>query len=217
MPTLRDDLQFRLVGALGAGLARALHATWRVRLIDPTGVRRKSERYDIPAIVAFWHRHLFTMLAHHRGFRVCVPVSEHRDGEFIAHVMERAGVASERGSTSHGGIGLLKGLLRRLEEGWSVAVTPDGPRGPRYSVQPGVALLARRSGLPVHPVGVAARPAWVFSSWDRFALPKPWARVAIVFGRPLVYADYSGTDGFCAALGREMGRVTHQAQQALRA
>ncbi|MFO7959144.1 MAG: DUF374 domain-containing protein [Candidatus Brocadiia bacterium] len=216
MPILRNDLQFRLVGALGAGLVRCLQATWRARLIDPRNVREKSEKEHIATIAAFWHRHLLTMLAYHRGYHVCVPVSEHRDGEYVAHVMDRVGLESVRGSTTHGGIGLLKGLLEKLEEGWSVAVTPDGPRGPRYSVQPGVALLARRSGLPVHPVGIAARPSWEFSSWDRFVLPRPGARIAIVFGEPVSYCEHDGTDAFCAALGTEMHAATLRARQMLR-
>jgi len=215
VPILRNDLRFRLVGALGAGLVRCLHATWRVQVVDPTGVRELSAKEHISTIVTFWHRHLLTMLAHHQGFPVCVPVSEHRDGEYAAHVMERAGLASVRGSSTHGGIGLLKGLLDRLDQGWSVAITPDGPRGPRYSVQPGVALLARRSGLAVHPVGIAARPSWVFASWDRFVLPKPWASVAIVFGHPLAYAHYGDTKAFCTALGERMFAVGQQARDIL--
>lgn len=215
MPTLRNDLQFRLVGALGAGFVRCLQATWRARVIDPRHVREKSAEEHVPTIAAFWHRHLLTMLAYHRGYHVCVPVSEHRDGEYVAHVMDRVGLESVRGSTTHGGIGLLKGLLDRLEEGWSVAVTPDGPRGPRYSVQPGVALLARRSGLPVHPVGIAARPRWEFSSWDRFVLPRPGARITIVFGQPVNYGEHGGTEDFCAALRREMQAATHLALQVM--
>jgi lysophospholipid acyltransferase (LPLAT)-like uncharacterized protein len=215
VPVLRHELQFRVVGRLGAGLVRALHATWRVRVLDPSGIRSGIRRGKRQAIVAFWHRHLLTMLAHHRGFKVCVPVSEHRDGEYAAQVMARFGLASVRGSTTRGSINLLKGLLRAIEEGWSLGITPDGPRGPAFSVQPGFALLARRSGLPVHPVGVAADHPVVLSSWDRFAIPKPFSRVVIAFGPPLDPGDFGDPAALCPVLERRLQETTARAWSAL--
>ena len=170
MPPLRRRLDFWLTGRLGAMLLMALHDTWRVVELDRAGAARQMRQGSAQGIVAFWHRHVVTMLTHHSGAHVVVPVSRSRDGEYIAHVMDRMGLASVRGSTSRGGLAVLRDMLAAAGQGFSVAVTPDGPRGPRFSVQPGVALLARRSGLPVYPFGIAARDAWVFNSWDRFVL-----------------------------------------------
>jgi hypothetical protein len=215
MPVLQKRLHSWFVGWLGAQAVRALHATWDVRVRDPAGVRPGAREGAAPSIVAFWHRHLLTMLAHHGGFRVCVPVSEHQDGEYVAQVMGRFGLESVRGSTTHGSLRLLRGMLERMDEGWTAAVTPDGPRGPRYSVQRGVGLLAARSGRPVHPIGLAASSAWVFPSWDAFLVPRPWSRVGIAFGPPLAFEDYGRADAFCGALKEALFAATDEAEAAV--
>jgi hypothetical protein len=216
MPVLQKRLRFWLVGWLGALLVRALHATWRVTLVDPPGVAAGARDGSRPVIAAFWHRHLLSMLAHCRGYRVCVPVSEHRDGEYVAQVMDRFGLASVRGSTTRGSLKLIRGMLAAIKERWSPAITPDGPRGPRYSVQAGVALLARRSRLPVHPVGVAAKSNWVLPSWDAFVIPKPWTRVAIVVGPALEIAPDEDASVFAADLRKAIFAATDAAEQAVR-
>jgi lysophospholipid acyltransferase (LPLAT)-like uncharacterized protein len=217
VPVLRSELPFRAVGALGAALIGAFHATWRVTDHDPDRLCSLACEGRTQAVIAFWHRHILTMLAHHRGANVCVPVSEHRDGEYVAHVMDRYGLQSVRGSSTSGGVRLLTALMHRIEQGWSVAVTPDGPRGPRYSVQPGFALLAKRSGLPVLPVGVAVDRAKVFASWDAFLLPYPFARIVIAVGAPLDPADFADTRALCPALAAAMAQATRQAERLLHA
>lgn len=216
MPILQRRIDLSLAACLGAGLARALHATWRVHLIDPTdvdlGVRSGSKQ----VIAAFWHQHILPVLGHFHHRRICVPVSEHRDGEYVAHIMDRVGLASVRGSTTRGSIKLLRGIMARMREGWSIAVTPDGPRGPRFSVQPGIGLLARRSGLPVHPLGVAAEHAWTANSWDRFVIPKPWTRLTIVVGEPLYARDFDDVPAFCEALLNALLATNEAARQAQR-
>ncbi|MHC4480645.1 MAG: lysophospholipid acyltransferase family protein [Planctomycetota bacterium] len=216
MPTLQKRIDFHLVGWLGAAVLRAAWASWRVRAIDPEGVAQGIREGRRPVIVAFWHRHILTMLAHYREHRVCVPVSQSRDGEYVAQVMGRFGMASVRGSTSRGSLRVLKGLLARVREGWSPAITPDGPRGPKFSVQPGIALLARRSGLPVYPVGIAVRDAWLARSWDDFVMPKPWTRIVIAFGDALGTDQLRETDAFCERLKGALFSATEAAQTALR-
>ncbi len=213
MPTLRDDLRFRLAGRLGAALARGLSATWHSRERDVTTGGGSDASRQI--IAAFWHRHILSMCAHYRGRRVCVPVSRSEDGEYAAHIMARFGFSSVRGSSSRGGIGAVKDLMARAEEGYTLAITPDGPRGPRFTVQQGVALLARRSGLPVRPVGVAAERAWEFDSWDRFVMPKPFSRVAFVVGERLRYAEYEEVVAFCSELRNALFRATRRAREML--
>ncbi len=215
MPILNDEIRFRVAGWLGAALVRALHVTWRVREVGCTEVSRGARDGSRPVIAAFWHRHLLAMMGHYAGYRICVPVSEHRDGEYVAHAMARFGIASVRGSSTRGGIRVLKGLIQKAEEGWSLAITPDGPRGPIYSVHPGVFLLARRTGLPVHPVGVAVRGPIVLSSWDRFVVPKPGARLVVAVGEPLTAADFDEAASFCDALKGALFAATGQAEGAL--
>ena len=215
MPVLQKKLHFQLVAWVASGLLRAMYRTWRVQVSDPQNVLPGMFDGSRPGIVAFWHRHILSMLTHFRGAHVCVPVSEHRDGEYIAHVMERFGFDSVRGSTTRGAARLLKGLMGRIREGWSPALTPDGPRGPRFSVRPGFTVLARRSGLPVYPIGLAVEKAWVMSSWDAFIVPRPFTRIAIKIGAPLRAEDFEEVPAFCSALQAAMFEATDEAERAL--
>jgi len=216
MPVLQKRLHSWAAGWLGWGLLSAMHATWKVQVLDPHGLARSVRDGCAAVVVAFWHRHILSALTEFAKSGVCVPVSEHQDGEYVAQVMERFGLVSVRGSTTRGAVRLLRGLLREAREGRTLAVTPDGPRGPKFSVQPGVAMLARRSGRPVLPLGIAAEPAWTMASWDEFVVPRPWARVVIVAGEPVQPDVHEDISSFCVAVRRALFDATDCARAALR-
>jgi lysophospholipid acyltransferase (LPLAT)-like uncharacterized protein len=174
-------IKFWAVRFLAGIVLRLLEITWRVYIFGPDGGLRKQKSTS-QRIYTFWHRHLLTMLCVFRGEPVSVPVSEHQDGEYVAQVMKKYGYRAVRGRTTRGSLKLLKGMLSEIREGRNCAITPDGPRGPCYSVQPGFALLSDKGRLPVCPIGIAVDKAWVFSSWDRFAVPKPFATIVIKLG-----------------------------------
>ena len=111
---------------------------------------------------------------------------------------------------------LLRGILRSIRQGWTPAFTPDGPRGPKYSVDPGVAMIAARSGLPLYPIGLAVDGAWVLKSWDAFVIPKPFARVAIHLDDAIRASDFADRDEFCRALADGLHAATQKARRALR-
>ena len=217
MPLLRRRIHFWLAGALGALVVRLLSATWRVQRIDPDSVGDRVVKRQHRLFVAFWHRHLLSLLCIYRGYPLCVPVSEHRDGEYVAQVMERYGYLAVRGSTTRGSRRMLRDLLAAVRAGWNCAITPDGPRGPKFSVQPGIIMLARRTGMPVYPVGVAAEKAWVMNSWDEFVIPKPRTKVAVVVGEPLSVDELRAgeTKALCKALGERIHRATDRARRSL--
>ena len=121
----------------------------------------------------------------YRGRRISVLVSQSKDGELIARTVARLGIDSSRGSSSRGGIAGMRSLLRKAAEGWDIAFTPDGPRGPLREVQPGVILAAASTGLPILPVAIAASRAKLLRSWDRFMVPLPFSTVHFVYGEPL--------------------------------
>ena len=185
MPLLHKRVEFWGAGVAGEVVVRLLSATWRLNRIDPENLERKIRSGRRRFIFAFWHRHLLSLLGCFKGFPFCVPVSEHSDGEYVARVMERFGLLAVRGSTTRGRLRLIRGLLQAIDSGRSCAITPDGPRGPCYSVQPGFILLARRTGLPVYPLGVAVDRRWELDSWDSFVIPKPFAHITVALGEPL--------------------------------
>jgi lysophospholipid acyltransferase (LPLAT)-like uncharacterized protein len=138
-------------------------------------------------IYASWHGQLLLLTYLHRDEDIQVLVSSHRDGEYIARIIHSLGFGTVRGSTTRGG---TKAVLNLLELGAGrkdLAITPDGPRGPRHHCKSGVIYLAKKTGLPVIPIGASHKPSLVLSSWDRFMIPHPFAKCAVVYGKARVY------------------------------
>lgn len=141
-----------------------------------------------PFVAAFWHGRILGTLNlawHYRHLRVTVMVSRSRDGEFISRVSERFGIQPTRGSSSRGGSRAVLEMIRRVKAGYIACFTPDGPRGPRYRVQPGVITVAQKTGTPILPVTYSAEWKKVFRSWDRFMVPLPFSRLIVVYGEPI--------------------------------
>jgi lysophospholipid acyltransferase (LPLAT)-like uncharacterized protein len=179
----RRARQLRWLVPLGTLLVRVLGRTWRVREIG----RASSDavRADRGALVyAFWHGELLPLLYSRRDERIVVLISAHHDGEIVARIAERLGFATVRGSSSRGGARALLGMVQELEARRAVAVTPDGPRGPAHEFAPGALVAAQRAGAPIVPIAVRASRAWRLKSWDRFLIPRPFARVSIAYGEP---------------------------------
>lgn len=192
-----------LISFLAANLIRGLRATVRLRFHGDERIR-EWERTGTRFILAFWHRHLLLMPYAYRGTRISVLVSQSRDGELIARTVARLGIDSSRGSSSRGGIAGMRSLLRKAAEGWDIAFTPDGPRGPLREVQPGVILAAAATGLPIQPVAIAASRAKLLRSWDRFLVPLPFSKVHIVYGEPLTVERRGDLEQASAELKRRL-------------
>ncbi|HEY9421632.1 MAG TPA: lysophospholipid acyltransferase family protein [Thermoanaerobaculia bacterium] len=174
-----------LISFVAANFIRGLRATVRLRHHGDERMReweRRGERF----ILAFWHRHLLLMPYAYRGKGISVLVSQSTDGELIARTVARLGIDSSRGSSSRGGAAGMRSILRKASEGWDIAFTPDGPRGPLRAVQPGVILAAAATGLPIQPVALAATRKKELRSWDRFVVPMPFSTVHFVYGEPLM-------------------------------
>jgi lysophospholipid acyltransferase (LPLAT)-like uncharacterized protein len=180
----RDRLLVAVVGALGPLLVRCLGLTWRITIVGEEAVDTLHDA-GRRVVHAFWHGHLLGLEYAYRNRAICVLSSWHRDGEISARVMSGLGYEVVRGSTSRGSARGLLGMLSKLKAGHDVAVTPDGPRGPARVVKPGLFYLSEKSGSPIVPVAVWSRPSKRLGSWDDFAIPLPFARVAIVHGPPI--------------------------------
>jgi lysophospholipid acyltransferase (LPLAT)-like uncharacterized protein len=173
-----------LATRLGTWLVRALAASWRYRLrgAEHLGAVRAAGR---PFIFVLWHSRILPLLYLHRGEGIVLLISRHRDGGYLADLAEGWGYRSVRGSSKRGGeIGLL-GLVRALQDGANAAVTPDGPRGPAERVQPGALAAAQHSGAVLVPIGARPSAAWWLRTWDRFCIPRPFARIDVAYGVPL--------------------------------
>jgi lysophospholipid acyltransferase (LPLAT)-like uncharacterized protein len=184
------DWRVRLLLPLGLLLARLLVSSWRVRVRNADGWQRLRAE-NKPWVFALWHATLLPAAYQHRNENVAVLVSQHRDGELIARVLAAWGNTTVRGSTSRGGSRALLAMIKELERGIVVAVTPDGPRGPALEFQPGALVAAQRANAPVIPLVVHADRAWRLNSWDRFMIPKFFARVTFAYGTPTLVGGTS--------------------------
>jgi len=201
-----------VLSLVAAGFIRLLRATVRLRH-HGDGQMREWERGGTHFILAFWHRHLLLMPYSYRGRRISVLVSQSKDGELIARTVARLGIDSSRGSSSRGGAAGMRTLLRKAADGWDVAFTPDGPRGPASEVQPGVLLAAAATGLPIQPVALAASRAKRLRSWDRFLIPLPFSTVHFVYGEPLAVARRADLGEAAAELKRRLDSAEAEAER----
>ena len=196
-----------LIPPLAAGLIRSLYATLRIEFRNREVVQRlraDGKNY----IHAFWHGRLLLMPYSYSGKGITLLISKHGDGELLARAMQRFGFDTTRGSTSEGAVESFKALVRKARAGFDIAFTPDGPRGPRYSVTAGPIQLARMTGLPIVPVAFAARNKKEFASWDRFQLPAPFTRAVFQYGEPILVPHDSkaaAQEQFRLRLERELG------------
>ncbi len=170
----------RLVVAIGIVAIRLLGPTWRVRRIDDALVAecRAARR---PIVFAFWHGSMLPLLYCHRNENVTLLASSHCDGEIIARVVRAFGCPVVRGSTSRHASGALRALIDVVRAGGDLGITPDGPRGPAFRFAPGAAIMAFEGGAPVILIAVAVDRAWRLRSWDRFMIPKPFARLTLAY------------------------------------
>lgn len=184
---IRSPLLTKLVAVAAVGLLRLWMGTLRIRLryadlsVEPLHAR-DGRRF----IYAVWHETLLMPFYTHGDKAMNMLISRHQDGEYLAQAARLLRVGLVRGSTSRGGGAALRQLVAAADSPtFHLAVTPDGPRGPRRRVQPGVLYLASRAALPIVPVGAAFDRPWRLPSWDRFAIPKPFSLAVCLVGPPI--------------------------------
>jgi lysophospholipid acyltransferase (LPLAT)-like uncharacterized protein len=186
---IRASRKSAMLGTLAGWTMKLLAATLRMEVRDHCGIGGAASAMP-PVIYALWHNRFFCVPpAWNRicyGHRKTVALtSASHDGDMVARAMAVFGLGSVRGSSSRRGVAALVGLKRALQEGLDICVTPDGPRGPRYIVQPGVIKLAESTGAPIIPIHVRFSSAWRLKTWDRFVIPKPFSRVEVTFAEPI--------------------------------
>jgi lysophospholipid acyltransferase (LPLAT)-like uncharacterized protein len=191
--TLKQRIALRIIIAAGYWFIRILGPTLRVCVSREDGAQETVAQR--PLIASFWHSCMIPATYACRDLGVRVMSSNSYDGEYMGRIIRRFGFVPVKGSSSRNAVRALLGLRRALDEGWTVAFTLDGPRGPRYKVKPGPVALARSSGVPLTMFHAAVDRAWVLNTWDRLLIPKPFSRVLIRFGKLIVVpSDASDQD-----------------------
>ncbi len=218
MKSVKDNFLVWVVSWLGPALVwllgKTLRVSWRGRE-NLQEIRKNGQR----VIYALWHGRLLILTFAHRWQKVHVLISQHRDGEFIARTVQRLGFVPIRGSTTRGGTQAIFQMVSKIQDGYDLAITPDGPKGPLHKVQSGAIYIAQRSGLPIIPISTSAQSSWRLKSWDSFLIPKPFSKAVIILGKP-IYVKKESTDGELSGkiseLEQELSELTTQADNFFR-
>ncbi|MEK7388484.1 MAG: lysophospholipid acyltransferase family protein [Elusimicrobiota bacterium] len=188
---------------------------WTVRLRTVGGdIARRLHAADERIIYAFWHQQQVFFVWSHRNAAAAVLVSKSKDGEMIAEALRLFGVETIRGSSSRGGAAAVREMAAMLRAGRDVGITPDGPKGPSRQVKEGVIRLAQISGAPILPIANAlSLKLEISSTWDRFQVPLPFSRVAIVHDEPIRVASGDDLDLKAAELKIALDRISSAADR----
>ena len=180
-------------GLLAPPLFRAAYSTLKFETTDESNL--EPWKTGEPVVFVSWHGRLLPLLYLFRNRGIVMLVSQHRDGEYLTRLGRGLGYDAVRGSSTRGGHGALRELVRKVRGGNSLAITPDGPRGPKEKLKPGALQVARITNAPLIPIMAGGDSAWWIEGWDRFMVPKPWATIRVAVGAPrIVPGDASVRD-----------------------
>lgn len=188
---------------------------WTTRLTTVRGeVRERLRAENRRFIYAFWHQRQVYFTYTHRGVGAAVLVSRSKDGEMIAKTMLLSDIGAVRGSSSRGGAAATRELMTALQSGLDIGITPDGPKGPRCEVKEGVIFLAQKLGAPILPLTNAlSRRLEIKRAWDRFHVPLPFGRAAVVYGKPIEVGAHDDTASKALELKEALDRLTEEAER----
>ncbi len=175
-----------VIPLLGEGLIRSLYGSLRVETLGQEHLASFWNRGE-RTIIACWHDQLLLTVCGYSGPGARMLISASKDGDMLARTFARFGQQAVRGSSSRGGKAALKAMIELSRSEFDLAITPDGPKGPRHQVKDGVLQLARVSKRPIIPMSFACARGHRFASWDRFLCPYPFSRAVFSFGAPLFY------------------------------
>ena len=200
---------------LGSLSVKLLCATLRYTLIDEAGFLKGP--FPKPVVMLIWHNRILGMPAIFRRYYpkrkgLLVLTSASRDGAYLSEFVKNFGMSSVRGSSSRRGAAALLDLVRKLEEGYDLCITPDGPRGPKYILGAGAVLLSQRCQVPLMPMLIEYTACWRLKSWDGFAIPKPFARMQVTILPLLEIAATDSDEGFEAQRQRVEKVMTERMQ-----
>ncbi len=214
---IRNRHLVRAAGWLGATFARILirSLSSRIHSIGPDvglGRTQHADRF----IYSIWHENLLLPAALYGGPDLAVLISSHADGQILGGLIEAMGMEMVLGSSTRGGVEAVRQLIRPDVRWKNLAITTDGPRGPRRIVQPGAIYIASRTGMKLVPVGIGYSSSWRLNSWDRFAVPKPCSRARCILGEPIAVLPSlrtAGLEEYRQRVQAEMDRLNIAAEE----
>lgn len=170
---------------LPAKLLLLLRYVMRHEIVDPYGHIAAQKP---PMVTVTWHNRLLffpAMFPKWTREHTTAVISASRDGQYISDLVKQFGIASVRGSSSKKAVQVLHGAMKKALAGTYVSFTPDGPRGPKYHMSRGPIHMASQTQIPIIPIAVNYSSYWELKSWDRFQIPKPWAKISLVLGEQI--------------------------------
>lgn len=211
---LRSPLLIRCIAAVAAFAIWCWISTFRIRVTSLDGRQHPVDPATEQFVYAFWHEGLLAPLT--TRIKIRMLISQHADGEMIAQICQWLGFGVVRGSTTRGGCAALQNMMRAGQSNVAhLGITPDGPKGPRRTLQMGVVWVASTTGLPVVLLGIGFARAWRARSWDRFALPVPGSKIYGVLSEPIhvpADLDRAGLERWRLYLEERLLHVTELAE-----
>ncbi|MEA3414731.1 MAG: lysophospholipid acyltransferase family protein [Thermodesulfobacteriota bacterium] len=204
------DIKWNLVGIFGKLLIDLLFSTMK---IEKEGFEKVKPIISSGKVIfAVWHSRMLLFAYLCKGLNGTAMVSKSKDGEIAARIIQRQGHEAVRGSTKKGGLHALSILIKKIKEkNRPCLIVPDGPQGPRCKVQPGIIILAKKTGYPIVPISYSARKIKIFASWDRFILPFPFTKCRAIYGVP-IYVPQNASENeekrCLMLLENELNRIT---------
>lgn len=213
MAAMKNKLLFFFTTRLGSLIIRLLGHSARI-------TRQGYEHYQWliksqkPFIFCIWHGRIFIPIFLHRNQQIIGMVSQHRDGEIIARILENLGYKTVRGSSTRGGQRAAIEMIRALKNGGTGAIMPDGPTGPRHQFKPGTIAIAQKSGAYLLPLTFSAAKAISFKSWDRFAIFLPFSKCLALYGEPIPIPEKMSSAEFEEIRSRVEKKMIEQEERA---
>lgn len=210
-----DKKPFSLKHTVGSTLALwyTIFLGWTTRVYwFKTKEAEALEKTTQGIIYAIWHNQQLFLLYPYRNQKIAPLISQSSDGEYIARCLPYFGMRAVRGSTSRGGARALIHLLQAAREGYRPMLTPDGPRGPIYTVQPGILFLAKKTGFPIIPVGSALSHKIKVGSWDKMRVPLPFGKTALTYGKMIWVKSNEDMDRAAKELQEQLNWASEQSE-----
>jgi lysophospholipid acyltransferase (LPLAT)-like uncharacterized protein len=214
---IRSRLLTKAIVVIAVALTRLLFKTCRLRAVTEVDTNPYESTGERRYLYCLWHDQILMMVFGGRPKHMAGLVSGHQDGSYLADAMKLLGIAAVRGSSKRGGSRAMGELLQRVRE-YHVAITPDGPRGPRRKIKPGIVFLASHSGRAIIPGVYACRRGWrIRGNWTDMMIPWPFTEIHARGGPPFFVPpglDRDGLEPYVERLEHEMARLEALVEEA---